>query len=43
MKQTKAHKKKFKQPQNGTRLSLKSTLKSKRNINKEKHMKGGCL
>jgi hypothetical protein len=43
MKQTKARKTKFKQPQNGIRLNLKSTPKGKRNKTKEKHMKGGCM
>jgi hypothetical protein len=43
MKQTKAHKTKLKQPQNGIRLSLKPTPISKRNKTKEKHKKKGHL
>jgi hypothetical protein len=41
--QTKAHKGGFKQSQNGTRLSLKPTPRSKRNRTKEKHKKGRHL
>ncbi len=36
MKQTKAHETKFKQPQNGIRLSLKLTPRNKRNKTSEK-------
>jgi hypothetical protein len=37
MKQTKACKTRFKQPQNGIKLSPKPTPRSKRNKTKEKH------
>jgi hypothetical protein len=43
MKQMKAHKTKFKQPQNGIKLSLKPTPRSNRNKTREKHKKGGHL
>jgi hypothetical protein len=43
MKQTKACKTRFKQPQNGVRLSLKPTSKSKKNKTREKHKKGEHL
>jgi hypothetical protein len=36
MKQTRAHKPRLKHPQNGTRLSLKLTPRSKRNKSREK-------
>jgi hypothetical protein len=43
MKQTKAHEKKFKQPQNGVRLNLKSTPRNKRNRIWGKNRRGGHL
>jgi hypothetical protein len=43
MKQMRAHEMRFKQPQNGTKLSPKSTPRSKRNKTREKHMKGKHL
>jgi hypothetical protein len=43
LKQTKAHKLILRQPQNGAKLSPKPTPRNKRNITKEKHMKGGHL
>jgi hypothetical protein len=42
-KQTKALETKLKQPQNGTRLSLKPTPRNKRNKTKENHKKGGHM
>jgi hypothetical protein len=43
MKQMRAHKTKFKQPQNGARLSPKLTPRNKRNRTREKHERGGHL
>jgi hypothetical protein len=43
MKQTRACETIFKQPQNGARLSLKSTPRNKMNRTREKHRKGGHL
>jgi hypothetical protein len=43
MKQTKAHKPKLKKAQNGAKLNLKPTLRSKRNTTKDKHRRGGHL
>jgi hypothetical protein len=43
MKQTKARETRFKQPQNGAKLGLKPTPRSKRNKTSEKHKKGGYL
>jgi hypothetical protein len=40
IKQMKAHKMKFKEPQSRTRLCLKPTPRSKRNKTKENHRKG---
>jgi hypothetical protein len=36
-------KRKLKQPQNGIKLNLKPTPKSKRNKTREKHKRGGHL
>jgi hypothetical protein len=43
MKQKKAHEMRLKQPQNGARLNLKPTPRSKKNRTKEKHKKGRLL
>jgi hypothetical protein len=43
IKQTKACKMRFKQPQNGVRLSSKPTPKSKKNRTRDKHRRGGHL
>jgi hypothetical protein len=43
MKQMKACETKFKQPQNGAKLSPKLTPRNKRNRIREKHKKGGHL
>jgi hypothetical protein len=43
MKQMKAYEMRFKQPQNGARLSPKPTPRSKRNAIKEKHKRGRHL
>jgi hypothetical protein len=43
LEQTRAHETKFKQTQNGVRLSSKLTLRNKRNKTREKHERGGHL
>jgi hypothetical protein len=43
MKQMREHETRFKQPQNGVKLSLKPISRNKRNRTKEKHKKGKHL